>query len=588
MRDIRTGPGIMMRRVVDLIANITSGCQHSVTLRDAAGVASAKLVELFPGSSAVVFEREPLKDVVRAVAGANIPSAWQMRAVHLGEVPLLEQALRRPEGLVKGIAHQARRTGAGLQAICAAIPDPLEPLYLILFLAPDDPAEAENHEVAVAAVRHLLGVSAAIASGNAERSRTLAAIHHAKVEWELTADALPEVVGLLDGRGRIVRISRALERWGLGDVRTAIGRSLHDALHPECSGGDCGLHTALAHAWPEFNAASFASFEHADAVLGLDLIVAFQPASPAMGAFAAAPWHRVAFAVSNVTSLRRAERGLTALNHTLEQRVAERTAEISATNRALRDEVGRRDEAERSLRSSQLELQALSERLMSAQEEERKRISQDLHDSVGQSLSAIKYSLERAQVLARRQEISEAADGLEAAVARVQRVMDDVRGISMNLRPTLLDDLGAASAVRWLCREWHDVYHDIAVDADIEVSDTEIPTALGTTVFRAVQESLNNVARHSSARHVQVRMRLDAGTLSVTVADDGTGFTITGDVRRLVERPGLQGLRGLRERAERTGGRCEVASAPGRGTTVCLEWPVAPGLAAREANVRLN
>jgi signal transduction histidine kinase len=578
----------MVRRVVDLIADITSGCQDSVTMRDAAGVASAKLVELFPGSSAVVFEREPLNDVVRAVAGANIPSAWQMRAVHLGEVPLLEEALRRPESLIKGPAHQARRSGPAMQAICAAIPDPVEPLYMILFLAPDDAADAENREIAVAAVRHLLGASAAIANGNAERSRTLAAIHHAKVEWELTADALAEVVGLLDGRGRIVRISRALERWGLGDVRTAIGRNLHDVLHPDCAAGDCALRTSLAHAWPEFNAASFASFEYADAVLGLDLIVAFQPASPSMGAFASAPWRRVAFAVTNVTSLRRAERDLTALNRTLEQRVAERTAEITATNRALRDEVARRDEAERSLRSSQLELQALSERLMSAQEEERKRIAQDLHDSVGQSLSAIKYSLERAQVLARRDEIKEAADGLEAAVARVQRVMDDVRGISMNLRPALLDDLGAASAVRWLCREWHDVYHDIDIEADIDVSDTEIPPALGTTVFRSVQESLNNVARHASAHRVQVRMRLEAGTLSVTVVDDGSGFSINGDVRRLAERPGLQGLRGLRERAERTGGRCEVASEPGRGTTVCLEWPVAPGQAAREANVRLN
>jgi signal transduction histidine kinase len=578
----------MARRVVDLIAHITSRCHESVTVRDAASVAVAKLVEVFPGSSAVVFERESHKDTVRAVAGANIPATWQMRAVHLAEVPFLEQALRWPEELVKGLAHQGARRGVPLQAICTAIPDPVEPLYVILFLAPDEPAEAENREIAIGAVRHILSASAAIADGHAARARTLAAIHHAKVEWELTADALPEVVGLLDRRGRVVRVSRALERWGLGDVRAAIGRDLHAVLHPDCAAEDCALRAAVANAWPEFNLASFASFEHSDTVLGLDLVVAFKPASPAMAVPPGGPWHRVAFSVTNVTSLRRAERELTVLNRTLEQRVAERTAEITESNRALRDEIARRGEAERSLRSSQLELQGLSERLMSAQEEERKRIAQDLHDSVGQSLSAIKYSLERAQVLARRQETKDAAEAVEAAVTRVQRVMDDVRGISMNLRPALLDDLGAASAVRWLCREWHDVYNDIAIDTDISVTDTEIPPLLGTSVFRAVQESLNNVARHAGARRVQVRMRLEDGTLSVTVADDGTGFAINGDVRRLVERPGLQGLRGLRERAEQTGGRCQVASAPGRGTTVCLEWPVAPGLAAREANVRLN
>ena len=585
----------MVRRVVGLINRLTAACDVAVTLRGMADVASRALVDTFPGSSVVIFEREPGGDTVRAVAGANIPPAWQMRAVNLRDVPLLDEAFRNPEQLVqraavhRGLAASDDVLPVGpLQAIGGAVPDPVEALYVVLFLASPDPSESELREIAIETTRRLLSASARLASGDAERARVLSAIYQAKVEWERTADGLPELVGLIDRRGRVMRVNRALERWSLGDVKEAIGRDLHLVLHRGCIDPGCALATSIAAATNGLEQSSAASFELADSLLDLDLVVDIKVAHDPLGATTAPGWKRAAFVVSNVTSLRRAERELTTLNRTLEQRVAARTAELSTTNRALRDEVARRRTAQESLRASERELEGLSERLMTAQEEERKRIAQDLHDSVGQSLSAIKYSLERAQVLARRQELEDAATVVESAVTRVQRVMDEVRSISMNLRPALLDDLGAASAVRCLCREWHDVYHEITMDTDIAVMDNDIPAMLGTNVFRAVQESLNNVARHAGAHRVLVSMRLEEGTLAVTVKDDGSGFAINGDVRRLVERPELRGLRGLRERAERSGGRCHVASAPGRGTTVRLEWPIAAGQAAREANARIN
>jgi signal transduction histidine kinase len=104
-------------------------------------------------------------------------------------------------------------------------------------------------------------------------------------------------------------------------------------------------------------------------------------------------------------------------------------------------------------------------------------------------------------------------------------------------------------------------------------------------VFRAVQESLNNVARHAGAQHVLVSIRIVNGVLRVAIRDDGIGFRIDGENSPTA---GTRGLRGLRERAERTGGCCQVSSAPGQGTTVELEWPVAAGQAAQLANARLN
>jgi len=581
-----------VRRVVELIAAVTAGCHESVTVRSAARVAARSYVEHYPDSFVVVFEREPGKDIARAVTGANMPTPWHMRAVNLTEVPLLARALLWPRELARGgaVRRDASIDIGAQHAICAAIPDPVQPLYALMVVGPKDPPDQEEREFAIEAIRHVLSASVIAASGNVERPQALAAIHHAKIEWEQTADALPEVVGLLDSRGRIVRISRALERWGLGTITAAIRRDLHQAFHHNCDDSDCALRAALAQAWNEFAANSAARIEHCDARLGLDLIIELRPVG--VGAeVAGAPRLRTAFVITNVTRLRRAERELTSLIQTLENRVEERTTQINDANRILRLEVARRREVEMSLRESKTELEGLSERLMSAQEEERKRISQDLHDTIGQSLSAIKYSLERARELAVRSDSQSADEVIGAVIGRVQRVVDDVRGISMNLRPALLDDLGAASAVRWMCREWHDVYRDIAVDMDITVDDAEIPTMLGTSVFRSVQELLNNVARHADARRVLVQLGLDAGRLCVTVADDGAGFAVNGNGHGHAPgtgRPGPKGLRGLMERAEQTGGRCLVDSQPGRGTTVRLEWPIAPGLAAREANVSVN
>jgi signal transduction histidine kinase len=584
----------MMRRLVNLVTRLSAACDSAVSVRQLADVACQALVETFPGALAVVFEREPNLDTLRAVAGASIPEAWQMRAVHLHEVPIIGEALREPTRVVQSATKRRAAATAGapaaavtMQAFCGAVPDPEDPVYVLLLIAPPEPGEGDLREVAVETARRMLGLTAALTAGDAERSRTLSAIYHAKIEWERTADALPEVVGLLDRRRRIVRVNKSLERWLLGTVQDSLGHDLHAVLHPSCGDDRCEFRCALAGALDALDEHGEARFELADPTLGLDLAFEFRIASNP-GGQPTRPWQRVAFVVSNITSLRHVERNLKSLNQTLEHRVGERTAELTATNRALRDEVARRRDAEESLLASQRELEGLSERLMTAQEEERTRIAQDLHDSVGQSLSAIKYSLERAQVLARRQDARSAADVVEQAVERVRRVMDEVRGISMNLRPAVLDDLGAASAVRSLCREWHEVYGEIAIDAAIDVDDADIPPMLGTNVYRAVQESLNNVARHAGAHRVQVGMRLEDGTLLVTVQDDGTGFAISGDVRRLVDRPDLRGLRGLRERAERSGGRCMVSSAPGQGTLVRLEWPVVIGTAARQANARLN
>jgi signal transduction histidine kinase len=563
----------------------------STSFRALANAAARALAQIYPGATVLLLRNYSDDDSVKVVGGANVPEFWQKRVLDLKDVPPIAQAFSDPSRVVhKSVRfapvasdHQPPEPQEHMQSLCGAIQLESSTRYALMLIAPRAPEHTAARMAALDAARKVL---AAVHSRNGDkRQQTLAAIYRAKLEWELSVDALPEIVGLLDSSLKVVRISRAIERWHLGTVGLAIGRGLHALLHPNCQVKECALLAQLRIATDKLRFGSAASFELTDAPLSRDLIVALTPPLHGNSRDGMQRAPRTVFTVADVTVLRRAEREINKLNQNLEARVAERTDELVAANRTLLSEVRRRRAAERSLRRSMRDLEALSERLMTAQEAERKRISQDLHDSVGQNLSAIKYSLERAQVLTRRGAPDEAGKVVDAMVVRVQSLLDEVRAISMNLRPAVLDDLGAASAVRGLCRGWQDVYHGIDIDLDIGVKDADIPEILVTNVYRAVQESLNNVARHAGASHVEVSMRILSGVLTVKVCDDGIGFTV-GEGAAATE--GTRGLRGLKERAESTGGRFDVLSAPGKGTTIRLEWPVAAGHAARLANASLN
>jgi signal transduction histidine kinase len=403
------------------------------------------------------------------------------------------------------------------------------------------------------------------------RYRQNAAIARAKREWQCIADALPQLVCLLDRNGGVVRANRVVERWQIGQVREVLGLDLHALLHRECRQPDCALRGALGEAWKKLPDAGVAEFELSDELLGkaIKLELRLMPRAPERPSVGLSDY--AVCIASDVTQLRHAQEGQRLLNQELEVRVHDRTQELSQANRGLRAEVARRERAEQSLRNSRNELSLLSEQLMKAQEVERKRIAQDLHDAVGQSLSAIKYSLERALQMLATPQLGNVLQVLNKTVEHVQHTIDEVRTISENLRPALLDGLGAVSAIRWLCREWSEVFTGVEVEIYLHVTDADIEEPLGTTLFRTVQESLNNVARHSSATRVRVSICREAEILRADIADNGTGFDPEGDALRRGH-----GLRGMRERAANSGGDFLLSSYPGGGTQLTVVWPIAP------------
>jgi two-component system, NarL family, sensor kinase len=157
----------------------------------------------------------------------------------------------------------------------------------------------------------------------------------------------------------------------------------------------------------------------------------------------------------------------------------------------------------------------------------------------------------------------------------VRDTIKEIRSIAMDLRPSILDDLGVASALGWLSREFAETYPQFDVRADISAADADIPDRLVTTVFRCAQELLNNIARHSKAAQVFIGLSRDCANITLTLWDDGIGLPQPDSSGSF----GLgHGIRNLRERAQMTGGTMTLGPGPRGGTRVQMDWPLALAL----------
>lgn len=395
------------------------------------------------------------------------------------------------------------------------------------------------------------------------------AIERAKQDWESTADSLPHVICLLDERRQTIRVNRGVETWHLGRVNEVLGRDMHDLLHPGGCGENCDLRVLLNDAWTQAQGGVAAEFQTYDSYLNRNVSVALRPITGDPSGRRGAGQSRAVMVVADITPLHVARGELEHMNECLEARVLARTEELESANCDLQNEIVRRESAEEALRNSSNELALLSQQLIKAQESERRRISQELHDSVGQSLSAIKYSLERAAELHRQGRHADTQPLLIRMIERVQETITDIRSIAMNLRPSVLDDLGVASALAWLCREFSDTYTQLRVRTRITAGDDAIPQRLAITIFRCAQELLNNVAKHANAHRVTVILSRETDLVTLMVCDDGIGMPSADSSGSFG--PG-HGVRNLRERTQMTGGKLAWSANDGGGTLARVDW----------------
>ncbi len=581
-------------------------------------------------------------------------------------------------------------TGPTAAALCIRLPLRGRSIAALLSAPRPTPALTSGDRGTLSAVFAILGTALEFASRKRRYARRLGQIRRAKMAWEGTVDALPQIVCVLDQEGTVTRANRAIETWGLGSVTSAAFGTLHDLLHPGCAGTECGLHKRLETMLARGVGPRTEQFEHADPVLGRELRikVGWVSAAPARGSRRGAG--RRFAVVEDVSREHAAQRKVSLANQELTRTLESHSQALTTTHEHLRataseladarvelDETRRRHRlvlentnagllmvqqgrvaycnsrfeellgyargelagkpvdalfppgcsaaqtaccidgepvalhervcqvtrkdgtsiwlrraeagmltgndfiqfitvinvtdqilAERAMQISGRTLQRLSRSLISSQEDERKRIAGDLHDGLGQSLSAVKLMLQNtvSDFGGRMDECLE--ERLRACVDKTQEMVDEVRRLSMALRPAIIDSGGVLFGLTRLCHELKDTLRGLKVHWSADVEEREIDDALKIHVFRIVQEALNNVIKHAGAKNVWVQVDRCGAAIRLVIRDDGVGFapeTLEAQGRGL-------GLSSIRQRVGLYNGQLSIDSRPGEGTTICAIW----------------
>ncbi len=238
--------------------------------------------------------------------------------------------------------------------------------------------------------------------------------------------------------------------------------------------------------------------------------------------------------------------------------VARRVREITRANQRLFGE----------LLAGERRFRRLARAVWKVQEDERRRLARELHDGIGQTLTALKNQLEMAQ----RQQPERQAEGLAEAFELASQALDDTRELSRLLRPPVLDDLGLVPALRWLARTLRQ-RSGLAIELRNAGAPERLDPELETLIFRVVQEALTNAIKHSGAERAEVELRVEAGRLLLRVADSGDGFDTASALGPADDGTGV-GLRGMEDRVELFGGRLRIDSRPGEGTVIEAQLPL--------------
>jgi PAS domain S-box-containing protein len=242
-----------------------------------------------------------------------------------------------------------------------------------------------------------------------------------------------------------------------------------------------------------------------------------------------------------------------------------RSAVIDTTERKLAEEEVLRTRQE--LAEANERLQHLSMRLLEVQEEERRRLANEVHDTFTSSLAAIRYKLSSLLIDSKNKQ------DMEEVLNQLVALIDDARSIQRSLRPSVLDDLGLVVALNALCKDFRKSNPIISLETEFRIEENEIREPIKIQIFRITQEALNNIARHSGAGSAMVSLAKGDSSSDLVVWDKGRGFDVKEALSRASSLRGL-GLPSMKERATLSGGAFRIESAPGKGTTLRVSWPL--------------
>jgi len=370
----------------------------------------------------------------------------------------------------------------------------------------------------------------------------------AKNEWESCVDALKyQAIVILDKNLKVIRTNRTIETWGWADVTTVRGTHILNLITPAIQHASsqnwidewCQLDTQSNAEWVSNNFKSdktyrFSFFPNRD----IDSL-----------------YHNDnCYAVMLITDISNQNTLKSEDNHP------------TINNNDTANESGDTD----LIRLSAYRLHQLANKLIQSQENERKRVSSELHDGLGQLLSALKYKVELA-VIESEKKVDEKENNvvLNDILQNVTFALSELRRVSTDLRPSVLEDLGILMTLRWFTNEYNKIYTDLNVDLQLDITEMDIPEEIKSVIYRIVQESMNNIAKHSDAGNIFVYLAKSESGILLRIKDDGCGF----DLKKVKQskKTGL-GLKSMEERAVNSGAKFTMKSGKISGTIVQVFW----------------
>lgn len=399
---------------------------------------------------------------------------------------------------------------------------------------------------------------------SAEAPRAAAAASSASQNAQSTRGSHHCWIALLDERGRLVWVNRSHSSAQPDPLPAQPDRDLHRWLHPACMLLECPLAADLAECWAAVLRESHCEEQVRDIVMDRVLHVCVWRV-PLLGVstLPAGEPQAIVAVLTEVAPMGVTDEMRRAGSRDAEVRMLEHSEALAHANCDLRSELVYCQTVQERMRVSRAELEEAARCLLSTQELERVWIARQLRESVFQALGAVKYELE-------------ARDGLaKNAITQLQHVMEEINAIATSVRPSVLDDFGVVSAVRWLCREFAQNHPMLAVRETLAVEEEAVPDPLKTAVFRSVQQLLSRVATHSQVTHVSVCLSQESGQLVLEVIDDGGGSGSNGSDHSLDSKKHFSTVR---MHAELNGGQISSGAAEdGKGSRMRVRWRLSGG-----------
>lgn len=396
-------------------------------------------------------------------------------------------------------------------------------------------------------------------------------ISRAKKQWELAVDLLPQLVIGIDINEKIIRANKTIENWDICKVNTINGTHVSELFEFfNDNRHDNKWNFDWTNTWKLIENKDLVESRIENKNTGKIYFLSLRK-NPDFNTIKDQCY--AVLVIDDITTREDIEKTQIIYSKNLEYKIKERTKELKQTNKQLQQELKIQEAARNELKISQKSRLNLLRGMFFVQENERKRIAGELHDSIGQSLGSTKFKIE--EILINKENLNDyESQQLNNLVVIIKSSIDEVRHIAMDLRPAILDDLGIIATIKWFCREFEKTYSSINIITLINSDEVAISDINKVIIFRIIQEALNNVAKHANASKVVIELITSVSEMSLCITDNGNGFDKNQN-KPQDENSQLKcsfGLSSMRERAESTKGIFSIDSTPGKGTSIIVSW----------------